>query len=192
MRYATLTHPAVHAGLSGRVPELSARRMEMPGGLGAWADPRRRICCRAQGRCPHSFLGLPESLFFSEEKKQKTFMSSAASAWLAVWLAVAVLLGAGGRAEADPAASALAAATIFCHGGADQGQHHAPVHRHVADPAIVQASLAALHTLAVPESAPCLPTPSVGCALRAWPVQGRAPPGYDLRAFFARGPPIPV
>jgi hypothetical protein len=153
----------------------------MTGGLGGAA------------RLPQSFLYLREErLFFSEEKKQKTFMSSAASAWVAVWLAVAVLLGAGGRAEADPAVSALAAATIFCHGGAETGQHHAPLHRHVADPAIVQASLAALQALVVPEAAACLPAPSVGCALRAGPAQARAPPGYGLRAFYARGPPISV
>jgi hypothetical protein len=135
-------------------------------------------------------LWLPERFFFSEEKKQKTFMSSAASAWLAVWLAVAVLLGAGGQAEGDPAVSALAAATVFCHGGADKGQHHAPLHRHMADPAIVQAQLAALQILAVPEPAPCLPAPSVGRVERAGPMQARAPPGRGQRAFHARAPPV--
>ncbi len=127
-----------------------------------------------------------EESFFSEEKKQKTFTSSAASRWMAVWLAVAVWVGAGAvvPAEADPA---LAAATIFCHGGKAQGQHHTPLHRHMAEPAIVQANVAALQP-----SAPYLPAPSATRLRNGAPMQARAPPGYSLRAFQARGPPIPV
>jgi hypothetical protein len=137
------------------------------------------------------FFKKEDSSCFSEKKKQKTFMSYAASLWVAVWLAVAVQVGAGAvaQAEADPA---LAAATIFCHGGQDHGQHHAPLHRHLVDQGILRSSVGALQALAVLESAPCLPAPSFARTGRAEPMQARAPPARSLRAFDARGPPIPV
>jgi hypothetical protein len=114
---------------------------------------------------------------------------------LAVAIALACQLGAGGRLSAvndlDPQAALLAAASVYCKSGLQHGADDKPApHRHGTEQAIIGLVSADSQAATLQDGAPNLPAPVAGgIGAETTLPAARAPPRHYLAASFPRGPP---